>query len=86
MESIYTMLLDTVEKLCLNETEHSKDIQSILSNVFDTLRLAGSIQIMAINIALIDLISKLLLSDDIKGIFLFCIIFCIYYTKLFNIE
>lgn len=86
MESIYTMLLDTVEKLCLNETEHSNDIQSILSNVFDTLRLAGSIQIMAINIALIDLISKLLLSDDIKGILLFCIVFCIYYTKLFNIE
>lgn len=66
------MLFDTIDKLCLNynNTDYSNEIQTILSNIFDTILLAEPIHIMAINMALIDLISKLLLSDNIKGNYL----------------
>lgn len=63
------MLFDTIEKVCLNfnTTEQSNEIQNILSNIFNTLHKAGSIHIIAINMAIIDLVSKLLLSDYIKS-------------------
>lgn len=64
------MLYNTIENVCLNlKIEQSIEVPIILSNIFDTMRKAGSIHIAAINMALIDLISKLILSDNIKGIF-----------------
>jgi len=65
------MLFDAIEKVCLhyNTTEQSNEIQIILSNILNTLHKAGSIHIVAVNMALIDLVSKLLLSDYIKGIY-----------------
>lgn len=65
------MLFNVIENVCLkfNTTEQSYDIQNILSNIFDTIRKAGSIHIEAINMAIINLVSKLLLSNNIKGIY-----------------
>lgn len=70
------MLFDTIEKVCLNYNaiSQSDEIQIILSNIFNTLRQAGSFHIVAINMAIIDLISKLLLSDHIKSKYLFIIL------------
>lgn len=64
------MLFDTIEKVSLNcnTMEESNEIQNILSNIFDTIRKAGPIHIEAITMAIIDLASNLLLSDNIKGI------------------
>lgn len=59
-----------------NNTDKSNEIQIILSNIFDCLRKAGSNNIVAINMAIIDLISKLLLSDTIKGIYYSISMFC----------
>lgn len=75
------MLFDTIEKVCSNYNSigQSNEIQIILSNIFNTLRQARSNHIVAINMAIIDLISKLLLSDHIKGIYyIFNIKFFIY--------
>lgn len=71
MENIYAILFDIIEQVCLNykNNEQFTKIQIILSNIFDTIRKAGSINIIAMNMTLIDLVAKLLLSDDIKGIF-----------------
>lgn len=76
MENIYVLLFDTIEKVCLkyNNAEQSNKVQIILSDIFNTLREAGPIHITAINMAMIDLISKILLSDNIKGMFDNCII------------
>lgn len=65
------MLFDTIEKVCLkyNSTEQSYEIQKILSNIFNIICKAGSIHVVVINMAIIDLVSKLLLSDKIKGIY-----------------
>jgi len=64
------MLFDTIEKVCLkynSSTEQSYEIQKILSNIFNIICKAGSIHVVSINMAIIELISKLLLSDKIKG-------------------
>lgn len=65
------MLFDTIEKVCLNynSTEQFYNIQIILSNIFNTIRKAGPINIEAINIAMVDLVSKLILIHNIKGIY-----------------
>lgn len=71
MENIYVMLFNTIENVCLNsKIEQSNETPIILSNIFDTMHKAGSIPIAAINMALIDLISKLILSDNNKGIYM----------------
>jgi len=72
------MLFDTIEKVCLkyNSTEQSYEIQKILSNIFNIICKAGSIRVVIIHMAIIDLVSKLLLSDKIKGIYN---LFVIYY-------
>lgn len=71
------MLFDTIEQVCLNynSNEQLNKIQIILSKIFDTIHKAGSISNKAINIAIIDLVSKLLLSDKIKGIYSILMIF-----------
>lgn len=64
-------MFDTIEKVCLTYSNINKpnEIQFILSNIFDSLRKTGSINSVTINMAIIDLISKLLLSQNIKGIY-----------------
>lgn len=64
------MLFDTIEKVCLkynSPTEQSTEIQIILSNIFNIMCKAGSIHVVSINMAIIELVSKLLLSDKTKG-------------------
>lgn len=65
------MLFDTIEKVCLNHnnTDQINDIQIILSDIFDTIRKKGLIHCAAVTMDIIDLISKLLLSKIIKGIY-----------------
>ncbi|VVC41563.1 Hypothetical protein CINCED_3A002699 [Cinara cedri] len=62
------MLFDTIEQVCLkyNSNDQLNKIQIILSDIFDTIRKAGPINSTTINIAIINLVSKLLLSDNIK--------------------
>lgn len=71
LDSIYIMLFDTIEKVCSNhnDMEQINDIQIILSDIFDTIRKVGLIRCVAVTMAIIDLISKLLLSKNIKGIY-----------------
>jgi len=68
------MLFDTIEKVCLkynSSTEQSNKIQKILSDIFNIICKAGSIPVVSINMTIIELVSKLLLSDKIKGTYLF---------------
>lgn len=69
MENVYIMLFNTIEKVCFdcNGIEQSNEIQIILSEIFNTMRKAGKIHVAAINMAMLDLISTILLSDHIKG-------------------
>lgn len=69
LENIYVMLFNTIEKVCFdcNSVEQSKETQIILSKIFNTMLKAGLIHTAAINMAMLDLISNILLSDHIKG-------------------
>lgn len=67
-------MFDTIERVCstyYNTTDKPNEIQIILSKIFDSFRKEGSINSVAINMAIIDLISKLLFSQNIKGIYNF---------------
>ncbi|CAI6361847.1 unnamed protein product [Macrosiphum euphorbiae] len=69
LENIYKMLFDTIEKVCLkynSSAEQSNEIQNILSNIFNIICKAGSIHVVSINMAIIELVLKLLVSDKIK--------------------
>jgi len=64
------MLFDTIEKVCLkynSSTEQSNEIQTILSSIFNIICKSGSIHVVSIHMAIIELVSKLLLSDKTKG-------------------
>lgn len=74
------MLFDTIERVCLkynSSTDQSKKIQTILSNIFNIICKAGSIHVVSINMAIIELVSKLLLSDKIKGTYLYFLVISI---------
>lgn len=64
------MLFDIIQEICLdcNTIEQSNKVQIILSDILDTICKTGSVHIPAINLAIIELVSKVLLSDNIKGI------------------
>lgn len=63
-------MFDTIEKVCstYNNTDKPNEIQIILCDIFDSLRKKGSINSIAINMAIIDLIANLLFSQNSKGI------------------
>ncbi|XP_050431325.1 serine/threonine-protein kinase ATR [Adelges cooleyi] len=68
LDDVYELLLNTISIVCNDcyASEEFNGLQNIISNIFETIRKSGPICGFPINMEIIKIVSKLLLSEKIK--------------------